>query len=233
MLILDSWAFPVNNGAALIGGSHVQYIDYDRELFSKYMEKTYAASHMVVGAGQHIKKAYNVKGEPIGRRNREGPTKVGAHYGATNAAGDYVVFSSSDSVNPHNELSFPRTDYDWHYQSFCSAHLEEAHQWGPGVGFEDDLYMTNEEWHNYDPSNTFFGCTYHAIDLAHDTIYAVGAMTAGGFEKSAEINPMNPDYVMIAMSGKLSLTVKSAMRGGISHRVELTMSFYTRLQRCL
>lgn len=65
---LNRWAYPVNNGAALIGGSHVQYVDYDRELFSQYIEKTYPASHMVVGAGQHIKKAYNLMGEPLGRR---------------------------------------------------------------------------------------------------------------------------------------------------------------------
>ena len=213
----------MNNGAALIGGSHVQYVDYDRELFSQYMEKTYAASHMVVGAGQHIKKAYNVKGEPIGRRNRNGPTKVGAHYGSTNAAGDYVVMGSRN--NPNMELSFPRTDYDWHYQSFCSAHMEEAHQWGPGIGFEDDLFMTNEEWHNYDPNNTFFGCTYHCLDLAHDTIYAVGAMSASGFEKSADINPMNPNYVMLAMSGKFVCKIEigqghiSLTRTNFGHRV--------------
>ena len=31
-------------------------------------------------------------------------------------------------------------------QSLCAAHLEEKHQWGPGIGVEDDLFITNEEW---------------------------------------------------------------------------------------
>ena len=167
------------------------------------MEKTHAASHMVVGAGQHIKKAYNLKGEPLGRRNRDGPTEVGAQFGCTNAKGEWVVTKTRD--NPDKKLTYPRNDYDWFYQSFCSAHMEEAHQWGPGIGFENDLFMTNEEWHEYDPTNTFVGCTYHALDLEHDTLYAVGALSAGGFEKSAEINPQNPDYVMIALSGAIRI----------------------------
>lgn len=205
IVFLAKQAYPVNNGAALVGGSHVQYVDYDREMMSSYMEKNFAASNMVVGAGQHIKKAYNLKGEPLGRRNRDGPTAVGAQYGCTNAKGEWVVKSTRN--NPFSQLSFPRIEYDWFYQSFCSAHMEEAHQWGPGIGFEDDVFITNEEWHNYDGDNTFVGCTYHALDLKHDTIYAVGSMSAGGFEKSSEINPMNKDYVMIAMSGKFTFLV--------------------------
>ena len=83
----------------------------------------------------NIKKAYNLKGEPLSRRHRSGATTVGAHLSNTNAAGEWAVESE------------PRIEYDWFYQSFCSAHMEEAHQWGPGIGFEDDLYLTNEEWH--------------------------------------------------------------------------------------
>lgn len=45
---------------------------------------------------------------------------------------------------------------DWFYQSFCSAHLEEMHQWGAGIGLEDDVYFTNEEWINYAEGNPKF-----------------------------------------------------------------------------
>ena len=31
---------------------------------------------------------------------------------------------------------------DWVMMSLCSAHLEEKHQWGAGVGVEDDLFLT-------------------------------------------------------------------------------------------
>lgn len=34
LLVFLSWAYPVNNGGALIGGSHINYVDYDREMFS-------------------------------------------------------------------------------------------------------------------------------------------------------------------------------------------------------
>lgn len=46
---------------------------------------------------------------------------------------------------------------DWFYQSFCSAHLEEKHQWGEGIGLEDDTYFTNEEWINYAGGTKFVG----------------------------------------------------------------------------
>jgi hypothetical protein len=35
---------------------------------------------------------------------------------------------------------------DWTMQSLCSAHLAEKHMWGAGIGFEDDVFLTNEEW---------------------------------------------------------------------------------------
>jgi hypothetical protein len=107
----------------------------------------------------------------------------------TNAAGEWAV------------VSLPRIEYDWFYQSLCSAHLEEAHQWGAGIGFEDDLFVTNEEWHSYQDEKTFVGNTYHALDLKTSTMYAMGATSFGGFEKSAEINPQHKNYVMLAMSG--------------------------------
>jgi hypothetical protein len=46
---------------------------------------------------------------------------------------------------------------DWFYQSFCSAHLEEKHQWGERLGLEDNVYFTNEEWNNYQEGSKFVG----------------------------------------------------------------------------
>jgi hypothetical protein len=39
------------------------------------------------------------------------------------------------------------------------------------------------------------------LDVSTKTLYAIGAFSMGGFEKIVEINPMNPDYVMFAISG--------------------------------
>ena len=113
-------------------------------MMADFMEGSFAASEMVVGVGTMIDFAYNLKGEPIGPRNADGPTTVGAHYGNSDAEGNYVV------------QNLPM-EADWFYQSFCSAHVEEKHQWGPGIGLEDDIYFTNEEWIDYVPDSKFVG----------------------------------------------------------------------------
>lgn len=88
-------------------------------------------------------------------------------------------------------------------QSLCSAHLEEKHQWGEGIGLEDDIFITNEEWNTYETDvESLVGLSSHAIDLATKTDYAIGAMTNGGFEKIVEINPLHEDYVIFSVSGK-------------------------------
>lgn len=184
----ETFKFPVNDGEAYFTGSHVQYVDYDREMMSKFMHTKKPASEMVVGAGEMIEHVYNLKGEPIGPRNGLENTTAGAHFGNTDAYGKYVV-----SAVP--------TEADWFYQSFCSAHMEQRHQWGKGIGLEDDLFMTNEEWHSYVDGEQFVGLGAHAVDVHTRTAYAIGAFTLGGFEKIVEINPQNPDYVMFALSG--------------------------------
>ena len=73
----------MNDGAASFGGSHIQYVDYDRSLFAKYMSTEMPASDMVVGMGEMIQRVVNLKGEPVGKRNGESETAVGAHYGNT------------------------------------------------------------------------------------------------------------------------------------------------------
>ena len=61
-------------------------------MMADYMTGDFTAADMVVGVGNMIEKAMNLKGEPIGPRNTTGPTTVGAHYG--NADGRCRVFHS-------------------------------------------------------------------------------------------------------------------------------------------
>ena len=86
-------------------------------------------------------------------------------------------------------------------QSLCSSLLEEAHQWGKGIGFEDDIYLINEEWITYISVKPFVGISAHAMDLANKADYAVGSVTVSGFEKIVEINPKHSDYVVLSLSG--------------------------------
>ena len=86
-------------------------------------------------------------------------------------------------------------------QSLCSAHLEEKHQWGPGLGVEDDLFITNEEWTSYKNGADYTGIPAHVIDLATSKMYATGVFTLGGFEKIVEFNCGHADYVCFSPSG--------------------------------
>ncbi|KAL7577324.1 hypothetical protein ACA910_002062 [Epithemia clementina (nom. ined.)] len=186
----ESYPYFVNDGAASFTGSHVQYVDYGRYELAMFMESDYPASHFVKGMGEVVKYKYNLKGEMVGPRAKDGPTTVGAHYSNTDPEGNYIV----DRGLPGRA--------DWLMQSLCSAHLEQKHQWGDGIGMEDNLYFTNEEWMTYMENVTsVVGISPHVVDLANDASYALGVLTQGGYEKIAEINSMHSDYVVLAVSG--------------------------------
>jgi hypothetical protein len=88
-------------------------------------------------------------------------------------------------------------------QSLCSAQLTEKHLWGEGIGFEDDIFLTNEEWITMSESDDkmIVGLPGHAIHIASKTSYAWGAGTVSGFEKPAHFNSESTEYVAIAISG--------------------------------
>ena len=92
-LRIESYPFPVNGGAAHIGGSHVQYVDYDRSAFASFMNSDSPASNMVIGMGEMVDKMVNLKGEPVGKRNGDSETTVGAHYGNTSKSCVYIICS--------------------------------------------------------------------------------------------------------------------------------------------
>lgn len=173
------------------------------------------ASSMVTGMGEMVLRMYNLKGEEVGARNGTSATTVGAHYSNTDEAGVYVVKRAP-------------AEGDWLLMSLCSAHLEEKHQWGPGIGFEDDVFITNEEWIHYAVDTNFTGISVrscarvflsrlrwtnfrsprtfqptqaHALDIHSKSLYAVGSLSLGGFEKIVELNPMSEEYVILGVSG--------------------------------
>ena len=102
------------------------------------------ASDMVVGMGGLVETVINLDGDLVGKRNGTSSLDSGAHYGNTDASGKYVV-----SALP--------SEADWFMQSLCSAHMEEKHQWGVGIGLEDDIFITNEEWIQYTDGEEFVG----------------------------------------------------------------------------
>ena len=175
------------NGETSFTGSHVQYVDLDRESLSEFMTHSGPASDMITGFGQVAHTYYNLNGDLVGPRSESGPSTY-PHFSNTDENGNWAVAGTPSEA-------------DWLMQSLCSAHLEEAHQWGEGIGLEDDMYITNEEWITYEEGKEFVGISMHAIDLANGVDYAVGAVTVSGFEKIVEINPMHTDYVVLSISG--------------------------------
>jgi hypothetical protein len=191
----ESYPFIVNEkSGASFTGSHVMYVDYDREMLSRFMENTESAEHMVLGSGEVVKAAYNLKGQLIEPRSTTGACCSPApHFSNTDENGcgcwGEIMFSAEPSRA------------DWLMQSLCSAHLEVKHQWGEGNGVEDTLFITNEEWTSFVPGAPYTGIPAHAIELANGNMHAVGAMTLGGFEKIVEVNCGHPDYVCFSPSG--------------------------------
>ncbi|EJK67681.1 hypothetical protein THAOC_11255 [Thalassiosira oceanica] len=186
----ETWPYPTNkdSGLATFTGSHVQYTDFDRLGLSNFMHHDGPASDIVKGFGQVATTYYNLAGDRVGPRNGEDATPSGAHYSNTDADGNWAL------------VKFPKKA-DWNMQSLCSSHLEEKHQWGPGIGLEDDMYITNEEWITYAPGSSFVGISMHAMDLANAVDYAVGSVTVSGWEKIVELNPAHTDYVVLSLSG--------------------------------
>lgn len=105
-LRFESFPAPMNGGTFTMGGSRVQYVDYDRTMLADFLNGSYPASEMVVGVGSMIESAVNLKGELVGPRNRDGPTTTGAHYGNTDGK-TYTLFLST----LQNQTLTPFTSY--------------------------------------------------------------------------------------------------------------------------
>ena len=121
-LRIESYDWPVNDGAATFGGSHIQYVDYDRSSFAKYMETDMPASDMVVGMGDMIERVVNLKGEPVGKRNGESNTTVGAHYGNTGTSFALKFVQSFHQLLIHlTHAAYSHSRCEW---QIC--HVEDA-----------------------------------------------------------------------------------------------------------
>lgn len=187
------WVVNADTSGATFTGSHVQYIDYDREKLADFMNNGKSAADMVKGSGNLIQNLYNLKGNKVDKRAASGCT-ANPHYSVTDPNG------CNNDWNTIMQRAKPERA-DWLMQSLCSAHLEERHQWGGSLGVEDSLFITNEEWTSYQDGSDYTGLPAHVIDLATGTSYATGVFTLGGFEKIVEFNCGHADYVCFSPSG--------------------------------
>lgn len=179
------------NGAEHVGvtGSHIHFIDFDRSLLAAYFEAGAPANaeHMILDSGEAVSEIYNLKRELVGKR---GALRSGRpHHSNVNLDGEYIVTATP-------------TKADWLMQSLCSAHLAVKHQWGPSLGVQDDLFLTNEEWIRYRPDAVgIIGLPAHVLDLSTGKLWATSAFGLGGFEKIVEVSSGSTGFVAWAPSG--------------------------------
>ena len=81
------------------------------------------ASDMVIGMGEMVDKMVNLKGEPVGKRNGDSETSVGAHYGNTGKSCVYSLYGMCVQCLVTNVQSLLFTFYRCGRQ-IC--HVEEA-----------------------------------------------------------------------------------------------------------
>jgi hypothetical protein len=218
----EAYPFIVNPDGASFTGSHVMYVDYDRDGLARFMSHGESAEGLVKDAGNLIESVYNLKGNLVEKRSENGCTEH-PHYSNTDPNGCGMWTGIMNTGTP--------TDADWLMQSLCSAHLEEKHQWGAGLGVEDDLFITNEEWTRYVTGSNYTGIPAHVIDIATKTSYATGVFTLGGFEKIVELNCGHPDYVCFSPSGyngafSVEGTVEAARKNAMGKRPDGTDYVY-------
>jgi Ca2+-binding RTX toxin-like protein len=212
---LSSETYPwVMDSGVSFTGSHVHVIDYDRAAFAEFLSNDSAASEMFEGAGHLFSTVYNVFGEIVDGKNAD-PTDLSAKWGnQTLADGTLVEFDADQQL----------TLADWFFHSFCGAYYEQAHKYGDGIGFEDDVWLMGEEWNIGDmfeeaaaaagiteeaarlsPGEDFFtntmGLASLVVDIENETAYTVPVLGQSGYEKILPMNSGHEDYVVLVMAG--------------------------------
>ena len=86
---------------------------------------------MVEGSGHLFHTIYNQFGEVVQSRSQSGT------WGNQTLPNGTVV-----DFNDDHKL----TEGDFFFQSVCGAFYEPAHKYGKGIGLEDDVWITAEEW---------------------------------------------------------------------------------------
>ena len=187
----------MSNGTTFTG-SHIHTIDYDRAGFAEFLNNNKPASNMVVGSGHLFDKVYNAFGHEVRGKNHT-PTDLSAKWGNQVRPDGTVLQFSND---------YKLGEADWFFQSFCGAWYEPSHKFGKNVGFEDDVWLTAEEWeigrmfpNGKEDAKSTLGLASIAVDIKNKTAYTVPALGQTGYEKLLPINPKHKDYVVIVLAG--------------------------------
>ena len=193
----ETYPWKMANGVTFTG-SHIHTIDYDREKFATFMGNNESAKSMVKGSGKLFNTVYNGFGEIVSTPSHD-PSQLAGKWGnQTRPDGTLVQFKSEFKLSQAN----------YFFQSFCGAWYEQANQYGEGMGFADDVWLTAEEWEigrmfpaGSSDSAATLGLASVVVDIANETAYTAPALGQTGYEKLIPINPGHKDYVVIVAAG--------------------------------
>ena len=193
----ETYPWKMSNGVTFTG-SHIHTIDYDREKFATFMGNNESAKSMVKGSGKLFNTVYNGFGEIVSTPSHD-PSQLAGKWGnQTRPDGTLVQFKSEFKLSQAN----------YFFQSFCGAWYEQANQYGEGMGFADDVWLTAEEWEigrmfpaGSSDSAATLGLASVVVDIANETAYTAPALGQTGYEKLMPINPGHKDYVVIVAAG--------------------------------
>ena len=188
----ETYGWAMNSGVKFTG-SHIHTIDYDRAKFADFLSNSSKANTMFKASGLLFSDVYNMTGDLVVSKNQ------GGKWGNQTLADGTLVDFKPDYLLKEG---------DFFFQSLCGAWYEKAHRYGAGLGFEDDVWLTAEEWNIQDffAENTIsthdtLGLASIVVDIKNEVAYSVPALGQSGYEKMLPINPNHPDYVVMVMAG--------------------------------
>lgn len=188
----ETYGWAMNSGVKFTG-SHIHTIDYDRAKFAEYLSNSSKANTMFKASGKLFSDVYNMTGDLVV------PKSQGGKWGNQTLADGTLVDFKPDYLLKEG---------DFFFQSFCGAWYEKAHRYGAGLGFEDDVWLTAEEWNIQDffaedsiSTHDTLGLASIVVDIENEVAYSAPALGQSGYEKILPINPNHPDYVVMVMAG--------------------------------
>ena len=190
----ETYNWEMKNGVTF-SGSHIHTIDYDRAKFAKFMRNGSSAEGMVKDSGKLFNTIYNVFGDEVTKENL--------------VWGNQAL--PSQRIVPFLD-KYKLSEADFFLQSFCGAWYEQANKYGNGIGLEDDVWFTAEEWEigrmftgskktGRTESDKTMGLASIAVDVKNEVAYTAPALGQTGYEKLMPINPQHKDYVVIVGAG--------------------------------
>ena len=188
----ETYGWAMNSGVKFTG-SHIHTIDYDRAKFADFLSNSSKANTMFKASGKLFSDVYNMTGDLVV------PKSQGGKWGNQTLADGTLVDFKPDYLLKEG---------DFFFQSFCGAWYEKAHRYGAGLGFEDDVWLTAEEWNIQDffaedtiNTHDTLGLASIVVDIKNEVAYSAPALGQSGYEKILPINPNHPDYVVMVMAG--------------------------------